>query len=71
MGLIVADGDFVMIHARISGFGPKPLIGVDILRVHRFNLIYDKGKIKLVVLVVKKLFTGIQILRLGYDFICV
>jgi predicted SnoaL-like aldol condensation-catalyzing enzyme len=33
MGLIVADGDFVMIHARITGFGPKPLIGVDILRV--------------------------------------
>jgi hypothetical protein len=32
MGLVVADGDFVMVHARITGFGPKPLIGVDIFR---------------------------------------
>ena len=39
MGLIVADGDFVMIHARITGFGPKPLIGVDILRVKEGKLV--------------------------------
>jgi len=39
MGLIVADGDFVMIHARITGIGPKPLIGVDILRVKEGKLV--------------------------------
>ena len=39
MGLIVADDDFVMIHARITGFGPKPLIGVDILRVKEGKLV--------------------------------
>jgi len=39
MGLIVADGDFVMIHARITGLGPKPLIGVDILRVKEGKLV--------------------------------
>jgi predicted SnoaL-like aldol condensation-catalyzing enzyme len=33
MGLITTDGDFVMVHARITGFGPKPMIGVDIFRV--------------------------------------
>src|SRR4029453_10260778 len=39
MGLIVADGDFVMIHARATGLGPKPLIGVDILRVKEGKLV--------------------------------
>ena len=39
MGLIVADGSFVMIHARITGLGPKPLIVVDILRVKEEKLI--------------------------------
>ena len=39
MGLIVADGDFVMIHARITGLGPKPIIGVDILRVKEGKLV--------------------------------
>ena len=38
MGLVVADGDFVMVHARITGFGPKPLIGVDIFRVKEGKL---------------------------------
>ena len=33
MGLIIAEGDFVMVHARITGLGPKPLIGVDIFRI--------------------------------------
>jgi predicted SnoaL-like aldol condensation-catalyzing enzyme len=39
MGLVVADGDFVMVHARITGFGPKPLIGVDIFRVKEGKLV--------------------------------
>jgi predicted SnoaL-like aldol condensation-catalyzing enzyme len=39
MGLVVADGDFVMVHARITGFGPKPLIAVDIFRVKEGKLV--------------------------------
>jgi predicted SnoaL-like aldol condensation-catalyzing enzyme len=39
MGLVVADGDFVMVHARITGLGPKPLIGVDIFRVIEKKLV--------------------------------
>jgi predicted SnoaL-like aldol condensation-catalyzing enzyme len=39
MGLVVADGDFVMVHARITGFGPKPLIAVDIFRVKEGKLL--------------------------------
>jgi predicted SnoaL-like aldol condensation-catalyzing enzyme len=38
MGLVVADGDFVMVHARITGFGPKPLIAVDIFRIKEGKL---------------------------------
>ena len=38
MGLVVADGNFVMVHARITGFGPKPLIAVDIFRVKEGKL---------------------------------
>lgn len=33
VGMIIAEGDMVAVHARITGFGPKPLIGVDIFRV--------------------------------------
>jgi len=32
-GLMLEDGDFVMVHGRYTGFGPKPLIGVDIFRI--------------------------------------
>jgi predicted SnoaL-like aldol condensation-catalyzing enzyme len=32
-GLVVAEGDYVMLHARITGLGPKPIIGVDIFRI--------------------------------------
>jgi predicted SnoaL-like aldol condensation-catalyzing enzyme len=38
MGLVVADGDFVMVHARFTGFGPKPSIAVDIFRVKEGKL---------------------------------
>jgi predicted SnoaL-like aldol condensation-catalyzing enzyme len=33
MGFVVAEGDLVMIHGRYTGWGPKPMIGVDIFRV--------------------------------------
>lgn len=32
-GMIIAEGNLVAVHARITGFGPEPLIGVDIFRV--------------------------------------
>ena len=32
-GLIMADGDYVSIHGRYTGWGPKPMIAVDIFRV--------------------------------------
>jgi len=32
-GMIVAEGDLVMLHGRYNGFGPKPLVVVDIFRV--------------------------------------
>ena len=38
-GLIVADGDIVMIHGRYTGWGPKPLVTVDIFRVKDGKLV--------------------------------
>jgi predicted SnoaL-like aldol condensation-catalyzing enzyme len=32
-GLVVAGGEHVMIHGRYTGWGPKPLVAVDIFRV--------------------------------------
>jgi predicted SnoaL-like aldol condensation-catalyzing enzyme len=32
-GLVVADGDYVMVHGHYVGWGPKPMVGVDIFRV--------------------------------------
>ena len=32
-GVVVSDGDYVMVHGRYVGWGPKPIIGVDIFRV--------------------------------------
>ena len=32
-GLAMEDGEFVMLHGRYTGWGPKPMIGVDIFRV--------------------------------------
>ena len=32
-GLIIAEGDFVFVHGRLTGWGPKPLIAADIFRV--------------------------------------
>ena len=32
-GMAVAEGDLVMVHGRYVGWGPKPLVAVDIFRV--------------------------------------
>jgi predicted SnoaL-like aldol condensation-catalyzing enzyme len=32
-GLVAAEGDLVMIHGRYTGWGPKPMVAVDIFRV--------------------------------------
>ena len=32
-GMVVAEGDLVMIHGRYTGWGPKPMVAVDIFRV--------------------------------------
>jgi predicted SnoaL-like aldol condensation-catalyzing enzyme len=32
-GLVLADRDYVMIHGRYLGWGPKPMVAVDIFRV--------------------------------------
>jgi predicted SnoaL-like aldol condensation-catalyzing enzyme len=32
-GLVMADGDYVSIHGRYTGWGPKPVVAVDIFRV--------------------------------------
>ena len=32
-GLVVAEGDFVTIHGRYFGWGPKPMVAVDIFSV--------------------------------------
>ena len=33
VGMMLADGDLVAVHGRYTGFGPKPLIAVDMFRV--------------------------------------
>jgi predicted SnoaL-like aldol condensation-catalyzing enzyme len=38
-GIIVADGDMVMAHGRVTGWGPKPLVVVDIFRVKNGKLV--------------------------------
>jgi predicted SnoaL-like aldol condensation-catalyzing enzyme len=38
-GIIAADGDMVMIHGRVTGWGPKPLVVVDIFRVKNGKLV--------------------------------
>jgi predicted SnoaL-like aldol condensation-catalyzing enzyme len=38
MGLVVEDGEFVMVHGRYTGFGPNPMVAVDIFRVSNGKL---------------------------------
>jgi predicted SnoaL-like aldol condensation-catalyzing enzyme len=33
VGMVVAEGDLVMVHGRYVGWGPKPLVAVDIFRL--------------------------------------
>ena len=33
IGMVVAEGDLVMVHGRYVGWGPKPLVAVDIFKV--------------------------------------
>ncbi|HEX3627078.1 MAG TPA: nuclear transport factor 2 family protein [Verrucomicrobiae bacterium] len=37
-GMVVAEGDYVMVHGRYVGWGPKPLVAVDIFR-------FEDGKV--------------------------
>jgi predicted SnoaL-like aldol condensation-catalyzing enzyme len=32
-GMAVAEGDLVMVHGRYTGWGPKPMVAVDIFRI--------------------------------------
>ena len=32
IGMVVAEGDLVMVHGRYVGWGPKPLVAVDIFK---------------------------------------
>ncbi|MDB5099732.1 MAG: nuclear transport factor 2 family protein [Cyanobacteria bacterium RYN_339] len=32
-GMVVAEGDLVMVHGRYVGWGPKPMVAVDIFKV--------------------------------------
>lgn len=32
-GFVAAEGDIVMVHGRYTGWGPKPMVAVDIFRV--------------------------------------
>jgi predicted SnoaL-like aldol condensation-catalyzing enzyme len=32
-GFVAAEGDLVMVHGRYTGWGPKPMVAVDIFRV--------------------------------------
>ncbi len=33
MGMVVAEGEYVMIHGRYTGWVPKPVVAVDIFRI--------------------------------------
>ena len=33
LGMVVAEGDLVMVHGRYVGWGPQPLVAVDIFKV--------------------------------------
>jgi predicted SnoaL-like aldol condensation-catalyzing enzyme len=32
-GMVVSQGDIVMVHTRYTGWGPKPMVAVDIFRI--------------------------------------
>lgn len=38
-GLVIEDGEFVMIHGRYIGWGPKPMLAMDVFRVKDGKLV--------------------------------
>jgi len=38
-GMAVAEGDLVMVHGRYTGWGPKPMVAVDIFRVEHGKVV--------------------------------
>jgi predicted SnoaL-like aldol condensation-catalyzing enzyme len=38
-GMAVADGDLVMVHGRYTGWGPKPMVAVDIFRIENGKVV--------------------------------
>jgi predicted SnoaL-like aldol condensation-catalyzing enzyme len=38
-GMAVADGNLVMVHGRYTGWGPKPMVAVDIFRVENGKVV--------------------------------
>jgi len=39
MSMVVAEGEYVMIHGRYTGWAPKPVVAVDIFRVVNGKLV--------------------------------
>lgn len=39
IGMVVADGDLVMMHGRYTGMGPKVMVGVDIFRLENGKIV--------------------------------
>ena len=39
VGMVVSDGDLVMVHGRYTGWGPKPMVAVDIFRVENGKVV--------------------------------
>ncbi|MES2490610.1 MAG: nuclear transport factor 2 family protein [Pseudomonadota bacterium] len=39
LGMVVAEGDLVMVHGRYTNWGPKPMVAVDIFRVANGKLV--------------------------------
>ena len=44
IGMVVAEGDLVMVHGRYVGWGPKPLVAVDIFKEKNGKVAGDEGK---------------------------
>jgi predicted SnoaL-like aldol condensation-catalyzing enzyme len=38
-GMAVSEGDLVMVHGRYTGWGPKPMVAVDIFRVENGKVV--------------------------------
>lgn len=38
-GLVIADADYVAVHGRYVGWGPKPMVAIDIFRVENGKIV--------------------------------